>query len=457
MGAYPIQLVGLEGKKVLVAGGGAVAARKAEELLATGARVVVVAPELSSPLRELLPRLAGYEARPVRAEDLEDVALAIAATDDRAVNRGLAEEAARRGIWVNAVDAPTVCTFFAPAVVRRGAVTIAIGTDGASPLLAAQLRRLLEALLPRSLDRVGALLKAARDRGKRGLAKRGALLAALADPHLSGWVEDGELERAAERLDALVDRKEETFAPGTVAIVGAGPGSRELLTLRALDRIRRADVILHDALVEPEVLAEALPGTRLVEVGRRCGAGGVAAEMIPSLLVREAKSGHRVVRLHAGDAFVFGRGAEEIDTLARAEVPYELVPGLSAALAAPVAAGIPLTERGLARGITIRTGHTKDGWAGGAEIPVNEDTLVILMGLGGAERILDGLIAEGRAPDTPAAVIASATRSGQRVVSGTLATLASKIAAAGIESPATIVVGAVARRAALARGLEAAA
>jgi uroporphyrin-III C-methyltransferase/precorrin-2 dehydrogenase/sirohydrochlorin ferrochelatase len=456
-GAYPIQLVGLAGKKVLVAGGGSIAERKIEELLPTGAAIWVVAPELTESLRALLPRLARFFEREVRLEDLDGAVLAIAATDDRAINRALAEEAARRGIWVNAVDDPTACTFFAPAVVRRGPVTIAIGTDGKSPLLAAQLRRLLEAWLPRSLDRVGELLSAARERGKKGLAGRGALLRALADPHLSRWVEAGELERAAERLEAVVDREEEPFAPGSVAIVGAGPGSRELLTLRALDRIRRADVILHDALVEPEVLAEALPGTRTIEVGRRCGAGGVAAELIPALLVREARSNQRVVRLHAGDAFVFGRGAEEIDALARAGVPVELVPGLSAALAAPVAAGIPLTERGLARGITIRTGHTKEGWAGGAEIPTEEETLVILMGLGGVDKLLAGLIAEGRSPDTPAAAVASASRAGQRVVSGTLRTLASRIAASGIESPATIVVGAVARRADLALSKEAAA
>jgi uroporphyrin-III C-methyltransferase/precorrin-2 dehydrogenase/sirohydrochlorin ferrochelatase len=441
----------------LVAGGGTVAERKIEELLPTGAAIWVVAPELGQGLRALLPRIIRFVEREVRLEDLDGAVLAIAATDDRAINRALAEEATRRGIWVNAVDDPTACTFFAPAVVRRGPVTIAIGTDGTSPLLAAQLRRLLEAWLPRSLERVGELLSSARERGKKGLARRGALLRALADPHLSRWVEAGELERAAERLEVIADREEEPFLPGSVAIVGGGPGSRELLTLRALDRIRRADVILHDALVEPEVLAEALPGTRTIEVGRRCGAGGVAAELIPALLVREAKSNKRVVRLHAGDAFVFGRGAEEIDALARAGVPHELVPGLSAALAAPVAAGIPLTERGLARGITIRTGHTKEGWAGGAEIPREEETLVILMGLGGIETIVAGLIREGRSPDTPAAAIASATRDGQRVVSGTLRTLASKIAVAGIESPATIVVGAVARRADLALSKEAAA
>jgi uroporphyrin-III C-methyltransferase len=248
----------------------------------------------------------------------------------------------------------------------------------------------------------------------------------------------------------LFDEDEEPFEPGTVAIVGAGPGSRHLLTLRALDRIQRADVILHDALVEEEVLRLALPATEVVDVGRRSRAmepkaEPADAERIP-LMIQHARAGKRVVRLHGGDPFVFGRGGEEVDALAEAGVVWEVVPGVSSVIASGASAGVPLTQRDVAKGFTVRTGHDTTGPTRG-ELPRDEETVVVLMGLGAARDVLAGLVAEGRSPDTPALAVSGASRPSERVVVGTLATLADGIREAELPAPATLIIGEVARRA----------
>lgn len=446
---YPIQLVGLEGQRVLLAGGGRVAAEKIVPLIHAGARVHLVTLDVSPEMEPWLADVWRLDRRPVREEDVVGAKVVLAATDDSAVNRRLVEAARARGILAQAADDKPYCDFYSPAVVRRGAVVMTISTDGGSPLLAGQLRRLLEAALPRSLTAVSDLMVRLRERGLKGLDKRGRLLKALADPSITRLVDRGDTEAAEARLEALFHEEEEPFEPGTVAIVGAGPGSRALLTLRALDRIQRADVILHDALVDIEVLELALPGTELVDVGRRARStepGELpAGELRIPLMLEAARAGKRVVRLHAGDPLVFARGGEEVDALAAAGITWEVVPGVSAVTAAPAAAGTPLTQRGLARGFTVRTGHDAGGPTQG-ELPAAEETVVVLMALGSAEEVLAGLAAEGRPLDTPAVAISNASRKDERVVAGTLATLAARIREAELASPATLVVGEVARR-----------
>jgi uroporphyrin-III C-methyltransferase len=217
-----------------------------------------------------------------------------------------------------------------------------------------------------------------------------------------------------------------------------------------LDRIQRADVILHDALVDAEVLELALPGTEVVDVGRR--ARSVKPEATPAdalripLMIEAARAGKRVVRLHAGDAFVFGRGGEEVDALAAAGIAWQVVPGVSSVLAASAAAGTPLTQRGLAKGFTVRTGHDAEGATRGELLPEHE-TVVVLMGLGSAQEVLDALAQDGRPADTPAVAVSKASLRGERVIAGTLSTLAGRIREAELESPATLIVGEVARRA----------
>ncbi|MBM4183161.1 MAG: uroporphyrinogen-III C-methyltransferase [Gemmatimonadetes bacterium] len=445
---YPIHLVTLEGERVLLAGGGPVAAEKVVPLIHAGARVHVVTTDVSEELERWLDRIWKVELRPVTEADVAGAKVVVAATSDHDVNRLLVDAARAQGILAQAADDKPYCDFYSPAVVRRGPVVMTISTDGGSPLLAGQLRRLLEAIIPRSLTDVAELLVRVRDRGLKGLAKRGRLLRALADPTITKLVDRGDTEAASARLEALFHETEEPFEPGTVAIVGAGPGSRQLLTLRALDRIQRADVILHDALVENDVLALALPGTELIDVGRRARAvvreaQGDARRV--ALMLEKAREGKRVVRLHAGDAFVFGRGGEEVDALEAEGIPWEVVPGVSAVLAAPAAAGVPLTQRGLAKGFSVRTGRDVEGATQGRLDP-RDETVIVLMALAAIDETLGGLIEEGRAPDTPAIAVGGASRETERVVAGTLATLADAVRAAELESPVTLIVGEVGRR-----------
>jgi len=447
---YPIQLVGLEGQRALLAGGGPVAAEKIVPLIHAGARVHLVTSEVSPEMEPWLADVWRLERRPVRDDDVVGAKVVLAATDDPAVNRRLVDAARAHGILAQAADDKPYCDFYSPAVVRRGSVVMTISTDGGSPLLAAQLRRLLEAAIPRSLTDVSELMVRLRERGLKGLSRRGRLLKAIGDPTITRLVDRGDTEAAETRLEALFHETEEAFEPGTVAIVGAGPGSKQLLTLRALDRIQRADVILHDALVQADVLELALPGTEVVDVGRRARALAVDAtshdDLRIPLMLEAARAGKRVVRLHAGDPFVFGRGGEEVDVLHAEGIPWEVVPGVSSVTAAPAAAGTPLTQRGRARGFTVRTGHDAAGPTRG-ELPQEDETVVVLMGLGSAEEVLAGLIAEGRAPDTPAVAVSNAARGDERVVTGTLADLARRIRAAELTSPATLIIGEVGRRA----------
>lgn len=449
---YPVQLTGLAGRRVLVVGAGSIAARKVEELLRTGASVHVIALEATQEFLPMLDRVS-FEQRPVTEADVEGAALVVAATNDRAVNRRVAVAASARDILVNAVDDPDVCTFFASAVVQRGPVSIAIGSGGAAPLIAGRLRRVLEAALPQALENVATAVARSRQLGLRGLAKRGAMLRALADRRLSALIDRGETDAAAARLIEVAAQPVASFERGTVAIIGTGPGAREHLTLAGLDRIHQADVIIHDALVGIDVLAEAGPHARVIVAGRRCGQPGTTQEVLTALMIAEARSGKRVARLHAGDAFLFGRGGEELDALAAAGVLAKMIPGVSAALAAPIAAGIPLTRRGESRGLTIRTGHTIDGYVRSSHVPAEDDTLVVLMGHGGMRTLLAGLIDEGRARDMPAAAISRATQPDQRVVVGTLADLADRVEEADLARPVTFVVGEVARRASVAATL----
>ncbi len=446
---YPIHLVTLEGERVLLAGGGPVAAEKLAPLIYAGAKVHVVTMDVSAELEPWLDRVWRLDRRPVTEADVAGAKVVVAATNDHEVNRRLVDAARAQGILAQAADDKPYCDFYSPAVVRRGPVVMTISTDGGSPLLAGQLRRLLEAAIPRSLTDVAELLVRLRDRGLKGLAMRGRMLKALADPTITRLVDRGDTEAAAAHLETLFRTEDEPFEPGTVAIVGAGPGSRQLLTLRALDRIQRADVILHDALVEADVLALALPGTELVDVGRRArpvSRDPHADESRIQRMIEKARAGRRVVRLHAGDAFVFGRGGEEVDALDAAGIRWEVVPGVSAVLAAPAAAGVPLTQRGLAKGFSVRTGRDADGPTHGRLHP-RDETVIVLMGLASIDETLAGLLDEGRPAETPAIAVGGASRESERVVAGTLQTLADKVRQSDMESPVTLIVGAVGERA----------
>ncbi|MBI4693364.1 MAG: uroporphyrinogen-III C-methyltransferase [Gammaproteobacteria bacterium] len=452
---YPL-FADLRGERCLVVGGGTVAARKAEALLAAGAAVTVVAPALGPALaarataREIVHRPTGFAP-----SQLEGVLLVVAATDDAATNHAVARSARARAKLVNVVDDPDVSTCINPALVRRGPLTIAIGTGGASPVLARLVRARLEALLPQALGRLATLAARFRARVKCRFealdARRRFWEKQLDDqsPVLRA-LEAGD-EAAAERLlEAALAARRDTAPRGFVSLVGAGPGDPELLTLRALRTLQRADVVLYDRLVPAAILALARRDADFEDVGKVQGLKGSEQTAINARLVELARRGRHVVRLKGGDPFVFGRGGEELLALRAAGIDYEVVPGITAAVACAAAAGIPLTHRGLAQQVTFVTAHGEDAHADldWPALARGRHTLAFYMGVGRVAQIRDGLLAHGRDPGTPAAIVERGTTPQQRVWLTTLEALPATVAARAVQAPAMILVGEVAALAA---------
>ncbi|MDH5824016.1 siroheme synthase CysG [Luteimonas sp. RD2P54] len=448
---YPL-FADLRGRTVLVVGGGAVARRKASALLQAGARVVVGAPALEPELRALAQagRIAHLPGR-FQPAWLDDAWLAIAATDDDAVNREVAAAGQARRIWVNVVDDVALSRFQVPARIERGPLQIAISSGGGAPMLARLLRERLEAQLDDSWAALATLL--ARQRGRirerwpEPGARRRAFARLLAGP-LQGFLRRGRHREAERLLDA-------ELAPGTgnaaatagsVALVGAGPGDPGLLTLRALRLLNEADVILHDRLVGEGVLALARRDAELVCVGKRAGDHGTTQARIHALMIEHARAGRRVVRLKGGDPFVFGRGGEELEALRAHGVDYEVVPGITAALACAAYAGVPLTHRDHAQSLRLVTAHcaaSLDGldWPALAQ---ERQTLAVYMGVAMLDTLRTRLIRHGRDPATPFALVENGSRPDQRVVVGTLHELPAQAHRHAVRSPALLILGEVA-------------
>jgi uroporphyrin-III C-methyltransferase/precorrin-2 dehydrogenase/sirohydrochlorin ferrochelatase len=480
---YPVFL-DLRGRRAVVIGGGAVAEQKVLALLSAGAHVTVVSPETTPRLAELAA--AGgidLRRRRYRTGDLAGAWLAIAGTDDRAANAQVWAEAEREGVLLNAMDDLDHCSFIAPAIHREGDITVAVSTSGKSPALAARLRQRVARLVGPAEARLCGLLGELRPELAARIPDahaRTALWYRIVDSDVIEFVRRGDLEGAGERIDDLVDefephesrlkprlgsaRKRARDLPlqrqgraassladeetGVVYLVGAGPGDPGLITAKGLKILRSADVVVYDRLVAPALVAETPPTAERVFVGKRPHGGGadLAQDEINTLLVERARRGLTVVRLKGGDPFVFGRGAEECEALHAAGVAFDVVPGVTSAIAVPAAAGIPVTHRRFASAFAVVTGHECDGestldWQALARVP----TLVVLMGLSALPEIVARLLQHGANPDTPAAAIASGTLPIQRTVIGTLATLAARVAEQGLEPPATVVIGEVVR------------
>jgi len=410
---HPIFL-DLDGQPVVVIGGGAVAERKIEALIAASARITVVSPEVT-------PAIAAWAAegrltialRPYRGGDLAGVRLAYAATSDMAVNQAVRDEARAGGVWLNAVDRPALCDFISPATVRRGDLTLAVSTNGRAPALAKQIRQDLEhAYGPEYAGLIDAMGEA-RDRAR-----------AESDTGGPGF------DRAA----------------GMVYLVGAGPGDLELITVKGRRLLERADTVVYDALVDPRLLDVCRPSAVRTFVGKRSGCHSRAQQDINALLVEEARAGRVVVRLKGGDPFLFGRGGEEAQALAAAGIRFEVVPGVSAGIAVPAYAGIPLTHRGVAAEVVFLTGHDSAAspspvdWA---RYAASKATLVVFMGHGGLAAIARLLLEHGRDARCPVAVISHGTTGAQRTVVAPLGAIADEVTAAALEPPVLVVVGEV--------------
>jgi uroporphyrin-III C-methyltransferase/precorrin-2 dehydrogenase/sirohydrochlorin ferrochelatase len=440
--------VRLEQQPCLVVGGGAVAERKVRLLLRAGARVTVIAPLLNEGLAGLRQRgeivyMPGQYERSLLAGQR----LVVAATGDGRINEQIARAAESAGVLCNAVDNGAASGFIFPAIVDRSPVTIAIGTGGNAPVLAQQLKAKIERWLP---TRVGLL---ARRAGRwRGLVrKRFATL----DERRRFWQRffDGPIaghilaNRQAE-AEKLVRRELfESVAPvagssGEAYIVGAGPGDSGLVTLRAQQLIGQADVVLYDRLVSTAVLDFARKEAELIAVGKEAGNAAVEQDRINELLVERVREGRRVCRLKGGDPFVFGRGGEEVEALAAAGLPYQIVPGISAAQGAAAYAGIPLTLRGMSGRVTLATARLDAGLAPDWQALARPgQTLALYMSVGRIEECGTELMRHGLAASTPAAMVENATTSRQRVVHSTLREIARDVRRAGIASPALLFVG----------------
>lgn len=440
----------LHGRRCLVVGGGEVAARKTDLLLQAGAHVVVVAPELGTALRTLAEDgRVSHRAGTFEASDLEGSQLVIAATDDDGVNAEVARLADARGMPVNVVDDPPRCRFIMPAIVDRSPVVAAISTGGASPVLARLIRGRLESLIPGAFGELAALAAEFREPVQARMAEpvrrrrfwERVLSGPIAEMVLAGRVE----EARAALTRALDDAGEESDATGEVYLVGAGPGDPDMLTFRALRLMQQADVVVHDRLVSRRVLDLTRRDAERIYAGKKRSDHALPQESINALLVRLAREGKRVLRLKGGDPFTFGRGGEEIETLAAEGIPFQVVPGITAASGCAAYAGIPLTHRDHAQSCVFVTGHLKDG-----AVPLDWDTLiqprqtiVIYMGLVGLPLICRELVAHGMAPDTPAALVEQGTTADQRVLTGTVATLPDMVEEAGVRAPTLIIIGGV--------------
>ena len=421
---YPAFLK-LDGRTVLVLGHGEVADRKAEPLLAAGAvlrRAERFAPEL-----------------------LEGCALAIGADAPEADLFALSETAQARGIPVNIVDRPELCSFIMPAVIERDDITVAVSTGGAAPVLARMLRQRIEAALPPLIGRVAALgarFQAAVRAKLPALPARRAFLERAFTGRPAALAQAG---RQAEAEAAFAEELEaaETTPPGMVHLVGGGPGAPDLLTLRALRLLGEADVIVHDRLVGEAVLAMARRDAERIFVGKSRANHCLPQEEINTLLVRLARQGKRVVRLKGGDPFVFGRGGEEAQELAREGIAFEVVPGVTAALACAAQAGIPLTHRGVARVLTLVTGHTREGRLDldFAALARPGQTLAIYMGVTTMPQLLEGLTAHGLPAHTPAALIEQGGTPAQRELRGPLEQVVEQAPGWVGKGPALLVIG----------------
>jgi uroporphyrin-III C-methyltransferase/precorrin-2 dehydrogenase/sirohydrochlorin ferrochelatase len=440
----------VRGAPCLVVGGGEVAARKCALLLRAGARVTVLAPELGAAFgADLAAARIAHRAARFRDEDLEGVAVAIAATSDDAVNRAVAAAARARRIPVNVVDQPALCSFILPSIIERAPLVVAVSSGGASPVLARLLRARLETLIPAGYGRLAALAGAFRDRVKarfkpqerRRFWER-VLQGPIAELVLSG--RDAEARGALEA--ALADTRL-AFSGGEVSLVGAGPGDPDLLTFRALRLMQQADVVVYDRLVSQPILNLVRLEAERIYAGKERAKHTLPQEDINHLLVRLAREGKRVVRLKGGDPFIFGRGGEEIDTLAAEGIPFQVVPGITAAAGCASYAGIPLTHRDYAQSVVFVTGHLQDGsldlnWRALAQ---PRQTIVFYMGLLGIDQLCAQLAAHGLPADTPAALVQSGTTPQQRVLTGTLETLPAIVQGSGVHAPTLIIIGEVVR------------
>ncbi len=439
----------VQARRVLLVGGGDIALRKARLLLRAGAQIKLVARQINPELRQGLDSTE-HELieRAYAAGDMSAVSMVVAASNDGQLNRQIYEQALALNLPVNVVDQPELCTFIFPSIVDRDPLLIAVSSSGRSPVLARLLRARLETFIPSAYGRLANFLGAKRQRVKAMIGDS-ALRMRFWENVINGPVAEsvlaGKLTQAESLLEDALQADVQTQVLGEVYLVGAGPGDPDLLTFRALRLMQQADVVLYDRLVSEQVLNMTRQDAERIHVGKQRQQHTMPQQEISSLLVSLAQSGNRVLRLKGGDPFIFGRGGEEIEKLAQARIPFQVVPGITAASGCSSYAGIPLTHRDYAQSVVFVTGHMKNGqcdlnWQ---SLVQQNQTLVIYMGLISLPMICTKLIEHGRDKNTPAALIQQGTLPQQKILTGTLASLPSIVEAEEVRAPTLIIVGEV--------------
>ncbi|MGO2279653.1 MULTISPECIES: siroheme synthase CysG [unclassified Psychrobacter] len=475
MNTFPL-FFKLEGRKVLIVGGGEVALRKADLLSRAGACITILAPDISHELQALLTEdKHEFIYENYNKAYMSGARVIIAATDDETLNHQIHADATELNIPVNVVDTPHLCDFIFPAIIDRNPIVIGISSNGKAPVLARLLRARLETLIPQGYGKLAKLAGDFRNEVKAKiptLTGRRQFWERAFEGQVSQLMFAGNETEATAQLQADLDRtaaaihqnsedknsvkepdtnapalahesEKEGTAVGEVYIVGAGPGDPELLTFKALRLMQQADVVFYDALVSPQVLDLCRRDADKVFVGKKRSNHTVAQLGINELLVNHAKQGRRVVRLKGGDPFIFGRGGEEIESLRANNVPYQVVPGITAANAAASYAGIPLTHRDHSQSVRFVTGFLKAGAPNSnfKSFLNTDETVVFYMGLHSLARLTEGLVDAGRSRETPIAIVSNASMPNQQVLTGTLATIVAKQEQAQLPTPALLIMG----------------
>ncbi|WP_201612180.1 siroheme synthase CysG [Psychrobacter immobilis] len=468
MNTFPL-FFKLEDRKVLIVGGGDVALRKADLLSRAGAAITILAPSISHELQTLLSHTKYKAKHELIYENynkayMTGARVIIAATDDETLNHQIHADASELNIPVNVVDTPHLCDFIFPAIVDRNPIVIGISSNGKAPVLARLLRARLETLIPQGYGKLAKLAGEFRGEVKAKiptLTGRRQFWERAFEGEVSQLMFAGNEKEAAAQLQADLDNTASDIngkntaddtstefqtvknTMGEVYIVGAGPGDPELLTFKALRLMQQADIVYYDALVSPQVLDLCRRDADKVFVGKKRSNHAVAQLGINELLVNSAKEGRRVVRLKGGDPFIFGRGGEEIESLRAHGVPYQVVPGITAANAAASYAGIPLTHRDHSQSVRFVTGFLKAGAPNSnfKSFLNTDETVVFYMGLHSLVRLTTGLIDAGRSRDTPIAIVSNASMPNQQVLTGTLANIVELQEQAQLPTPALLIMG----------------
>lgn len=438
----------LKKKPCLLVGGGTIALRKARLLISAQALVTVVAPEINDELAKLVVDNGGELINEIYTQaHLNQKVLVISATDIESVNQQVAADCHALNLPVNVVDNPKLCSVIMPAIVDRSPLIIGITSGGEAPVLARIVRSKLESMFPGSWGAVAKLASKFRERVKQtfkdGEERRRFWEATLNGPVLER-VLSGNQSEAEQMLGRLVDAGK-IEQGGEVYLVGAGPGDPDLLTFKALRLMQQAEVVLYDRLVSQPILDMTRRDAERIYVGKQRSEHAVPQKQINELLFDLAAQGKRVLRLKGGDPFIFGRGGEEIELLAKNNIPFQVVPGITAASGCACYAGIPLTHRDFAQSVRFITGHLKDNshnlnWT---ELVSDDQTLVFYMSLVGLEQICTQLMQHGKSPDTPAALVEKGTTPEQKVHVATIKTLPDYVKNQDIKAPTLMIIGGV--------------